>query len=603
MSMVAANEPMPAEMPMGMDQGMGGPAPVNFNQGGAVRRGDDEPVQYYQEAGVVMTPEQEALLAQGAQQGYQYAISQLPEIPSLEDAFGQRQERYRNLLGGSEEQKNLTKAQMLFDIANLGLGFAGGAGAVRPGMSPAEQLAASAVKLQTLPTISQRAGSQLEQQQKVDLAAMTAAEKDLDRRIAARAEIQKANIKAQTDLLEKQMELQKGVKTDRLRLVNTETGAEIGTFNLSNPAEKDLYNSVKADLDNKGILFNTYTVGTEPAPSDKVIDYITNSARLEAYAAGTLDDKQKTKFEQLILDKFKPKNRRYFDTETSKFLLLPPEELAPAIMEALKKGNPNLYRTVLRLQGSGQTTAQTAGQTTAQTTAQTAGQTTAQTAPAPVKLSDAAIEIMNPDGTVNLNSPVWRLSELNAFHPKLDYGAVIGFSRLMPGFTTTVSEIYAEMGGDSTPAAENFRLAQKSLSNLANDLLQFRTNLSDERVLKFVQERIEKEVENIRPGGTFIRTDANAYASLQALRESFTRAMQIEAAKVPEYGGDASGYTEAQVTKARSLMNQMKVLLNDILAFEKAFKAGFSSKAVPETLNNQSAENLKSQINQLRKEQ
>ena len=217
MSMAAAPEPMPAEMPMGMDQGMGGPAPVNFNQGGAVRRGDDEPVQYYQEAGVVMTPEQEASLAQaygagaieGAQQGYDFGISQIPEVGSLEDIFGQRQESYRNLLGGSEEQKNLTQAQMLFDIANLGLGFAGGAGAVRPGMSPAEQLAASAVKLQTLPTISQRAGTQLEQQQKVDFAAMTAAEKAQEGQIASRAKIQEALLKRQTALDKKRLELEK----------------------------------------------------------------------------------------------------------------------------------------------------------------------------------------------------------------------------------------------------------------------------------------------------------------------------------------------------------------------------------------------------------
>ena len=194
MSMAAAPEPMPAAMPMGMDQGMGGPAPVNFNQGGAVRRGDDEPVQYYQQAGAVMTPEQEALLTQafgaGAQQGYEYGISQIPQVQSLPDIFADRKETYRNLLGGSEEQKNLTQAQMLFDIANLGLGFAGGAGAVRPGMSPAEQLAASAVKLQTLPTISQRAGAQLEQQQKVDFAAMQAAEKAQEGQRASATKLQ-----------------------------------------------------------------------------------------------------------------------------------------------------------------------------------------------------------------------------------------------------------------------------------------------------------------------------------------------------------------------------------------------------------------------------
>ena len=217
MSMAAAPEPMPAEMPMGMDQGMGGPAPVNFNQGGAVRRGDDEPVQYYQEAGVVMTPEQEASLAQaygagaieGAQQGYDFGISQIPEVQSIEDLFGPRQEQYRNLLGGSEEQKNLTQAQMLFDIANLGLGFAGGAGAVRPGMSPAEQLAASAVKLQTLPTISQRAGAQLEQQQKVDFAAMQAAEAAQKGQMDTAAKAREALLKRQTELEKKRLELDK----------------------------------------------------------------------------------------------------------------------------------------------------------------------------------------------------------------------------------------------------------------------------------------------------------------------------------------------------------------------------------------------------------
>ena len=235
MSMVAANEPMPAEMPMGMDQGMGGPAPVNFNQGGAVRRGDDQPVQYYQEAGAVMTPEQEALLAQaygagaleGAQQGYDFGISQIPQVQSLPDIFADRKETYRSLLGGGEEQKNLTQAQMLFDIANLGLGFAGGAGAVRPGMSPAEQLAASAVKLQTLPTISQRAGAQLEQQQKVDFAAVQAAELAQRGQIDAAAKAREALIKRQTELEKKRLDLDKDAQKGRFDFKSFVTNSDL----------------------------------------------------------------------------------------------------------------------------------------------------------------------------------------------------------------------------------------------------------------------------------------------------------------------------------------------------------------------------------------
>ena len=36
--------------------GMGGPPPVNFKDGGLVRRGDNQPVQYFEDAGVVLPP-------------------------------------------------------------------------------------------------------------------------------------------------------------------------------------------------------------------------------------------------------------------------------------------------------------------------------------------------------------------------------------------------------------------------------------------------------------------------------------------------------------------------------------------------------------------
>ena len=47
--------PPPPAAPM-PPAGMGGPPPVNFNQGGLVRRGDNQPVQYYEKAGEVKAP-------------------------------------------------------------------------------------------------------------------------------------------------------------------------------------------------------------------------------------------------------------------------------------------------------------------------------------------------------------------------------------------------------------------------------------------------------------------------------------------------------------------------------------------------------------------
>jgi len=100
-----------------------------------------------------------------------------PDVPTLEEEFGARRETYRGILGDPEEQRNLTQAQMLFDIANTALAFS--TAGSRPGMSPAERLAEAAVETKLFPTIAARTAAQNEQQQKFDLAALQSAESSL----------------------------------------------------------------------------------------------------------------------------------------------------------------------------------------------------------------------------------------------------------------------------------------------------------------------------------------------------------------------------------------------------------------------------------------
>lgn len=109
----------------------GGPAPVNFNQGGAV--------QYMKPGGVSMVDP--ALQRQQALFDQQRTL-----FGQLSDPALQEEEL--------AEQQKMTKAQMLFDVAQGALGFAGGAG--RPGASPAEQLAAAFTPV--IGNIGQRAG-------------------------------------------------------------------------------------------------------------------------------------------------------------------------------------------------------------------------------------------------------------------------------------------------------------------------------------------------------------------------------------------------------------------------------------------------------------
>lgn len=135
--------------------------PVNFNKGGAV--------QYFD-------PANENRVA-GAMPGGRLGELYEQRMPIYKGAagIGDQQAAY-------DEQKDLTQAQMLFDIAQGALGFAAGAG--MPGRSPAEQLAASFTPV--LGNIGKRAGelTKFKQEQgkearALNLAALQSAEKTL----------------------------------------------------------------------------------------------------------------------------------------------------------------------------------------------------------------------------------------------------------------------------------------------------------------------------------------------------------------------------------------------------------------------------------------
>ena len=149
---------MPQAAPPPMQQGaapmpgMEGPAPVNFRFGGPV-----------------------VAMEEGGEPGNRLA-----------ELYAQQREVYRGLLDPAEQQadmdrqRNMTQAQMLFDVANTALAFAGPGS--RSGMSPAERLAEAAQQTQFFDRISQRAGGletarqeQAKEGRALDLAALQSA--------------------------------------------------------------------------------------------------------------------------------------------------------------------------------------------------------------------------------------------------------------------------------------------------------------------------------------------------------------------------------------------------------------------------------------------
>lgn len=223
-----SGQPTPMGQGVGelMMQGAGNTPPVNFNKGGEVR--------HYAPGGEV---------ASGA-------AAYMPEFQKL----------YANVLGDPadreaelEEQKKLTKAQMLFDIAQTAL--AAGAPMDRP-MSPAERLMTAAQSTQLFPRIGERAAAQLAAKQA----------QDKERRSMDLAALQSSIQASQSDVTAKQAldrtiagKSSSSTKADMKRVVGSD-GEIVGTFNLSTTQGLADFNKA-IEKDPKAMAYN---LGTEP---------------------------------------------------------------------------------------------------------------------------------------------------------------------------------------------------------------------------------------------------------------------------------------------------------------------------------------------------
>ena len=269
--------------------GMGGPPPVNFKEGGLVRRGDNQPVLKFQNAGLVpylgprvgMTPADSQALRQQidvANLKSQLAAAQsAPTVRPLKEIFDETRGTYASLLGGAdkrakdlEEQRNLTKAQMLFDVANTALAFAAPMQGETPGMSAAERLAMAARTTQLPQTIGARAQAQKEaeramdqEERALDLAALKSAEETRTAEAAARSKFR-----------QKQMELD--AKTTTLGpddiLVNSkgDTIAEGAGSTVNVSPNSIIMNKKTGKILGKGV--NTQTINGIPIETFNKLD-------------------------------------------------------------------------------------------------------------------------------------------------------------------------------------------------------------------------------------------------------------------------------------------------------------------------------------------
>jgi len=71
----------------------------------------------------------------------------------------------------------------------------------------------------------------------------------------------------------------------------------------------------------------------------------------------------------------------------------------------------------------------------------------------------------------------------------------------------------------------------------------------------------------------FIKTDEEARSTLDAMKSGLAKAMRVLAEKLPEYGRGIQGLSSTKAEKYRSTLIDVKYMLNEVLAFERGFKA------------------------------
>mgnify|MGYP003132465011 CR=1 FL=1 len=205
-----------------MAMGAGNTPPVNFNQGGPVM------VRKFQTGTPPGGPKDQK------PEPLDLGTSLMPYYKEAQGIrrgiLGTPQDRAAQL----EEQKRLTQAQMLFDIAQAGLQFAGST----DGRSVAERLANSLAESQLAPRIGERAAQfqqmkdvQKQQEQQMDLSALESAERQLagaqgrafEMNKLAQENLNRINltnieIKARQKAATSESELRKALQTEKLNI-------------------------------------------------------------------------------------------------------------------------------------------------------------------------------------------------------------------------------------------------------------------------------------------------------------------------------------------------------------------------------------------------
>lgn len=244
---------MGAPTPMGQGVGelmMAESVVPEMNQGGPV------PVQYFQEAGEAVSPSTATarqqslsnLVNQAAMMGYQQGIN-APSPDRIQSSMDAYRPLYEQFLGFTDQDRDLAKSQVYFDIASRGLALAGGVNPDTGQPMTGGTLSQIAQAAQTAPRLMAQVGSQ-----------QRASERAVDQAALGQA-INEETMRKQAEYAA--LVRQAGRNVDDRRVVG-EDGTNLGTFDLANPVEYRDYTTLITSLDDDNKTYEVFKIGVEP---------------------------------------------------------------------------------------------------------------------------------------------------------------------------------------------------------------------------------------------------------------------------------------------------------------------------------------------------
>ena len=535
--------------------GMGEPDPVNFSQGG--------PVIHMAEGGA-------------------------PNAKLAEEIQRQR-DLYASVLGTEDreaalaDQRRMTKAQMLFDIAQGGFALAS---PTDRNMSFAERLASSFNPV--VGNIGARAGEfqkfkqgQAAEQRALDLQALGQAQSEL-------AAIEERKFRADQAGIERNLRRELATaKTPKGPTLNAKTQimgdpqrlAKIASGSNSTEATA-MFTQLMEDITPETVIEGgvAYKVPTTTYPLETLIAFGANNPSYAAQIA-SMDGK----FAKLV-NEVGPEGLRalYFDTQ-------PITTGAPDQAMPITTGAPDQEMPI----------------TTGAPDQEMPSATDIyykKDPIAPIRSSNDDTKEYDrwhksPDKDIQKNIP-------NLFHEDFESGQVkvddkhpvlltptpltdaslkvskaIGTSSLISGFLSGFDAISGEFGGKVDKSTTDYKTMEAALNAASNNWLQWKNSGQKGRILMSMQNLFNKEVETLRPGG-FFRSDTDAMAAAKAMRAQIENDLINSRIYDPAQNELASAsYSTDTIRKVKEEVQVLLPIYRDLNNIIKALEGGPANKS------------------------